>query len=292
MMLRTMMLRTLSARTNRRQTCLRGLRGSRCLRNSAFLLRPAGAVIAAVTLASSVSTGAAFAQAGQTGQTDLGSFAGDTVLFANVTTPGGTFSSPTLAGDRLNFVTDTGFEVRSFNGGPSGAFPLTRSDTLRATVERRGGAFLTELDARVLGGANFIELGGTEATELTRVTADLAFEVTVLEADGVALADPLVLRESATVINLNAVDGAGVSSPEGSLRFDLVAAGLASGFSAGISRIDWEVTVTFSAFSETNTASSLDFAGFDQLVLTVPEPTSGAVLAAAVGFLGLRRRPA
>lgn len=230
--------------------------------------------------------------AGAAAQNDLGTFVGDTVVFEAVSTPGTTFSSPVVNGDLLNFATDSNFQVASFNGGLQGNLPQTRSAALRSVVERRGDASLTELDAQLLGGVNFFALNNVEATTFTRVTADIAFEVAVLEADGVELPAPVLLTGSETVFDLNAVDDADVSSPVGSFRFDLASEALAAGIVGGVTRIDWGVTVTFAAFSESFTASNLDFAGFSELVLTVPEPASGVLMVGVAGLCLVRRRAA
>ncbi len=229
-----------------------------------------------------------------TADTMLGDFTGMNVAFTNVSTPGITFGSPNLLttsdGELLDFSTDNNFAVESKNGGPGDDFPMSRSDTVTSTVEGLDGFTLTELTATVRGGVNFFPIGGTTPTTATRVTADVGFEVLVLAVGGVDLMTPLPLSGSGTAFEVNAVDDAGVRSEEGSYFFDLQAEAAGAGLAAPITRIDWTVTVTFAAESERLTGSRLDFVGYQQLVLAVPEPASGAALTVLVGLVASRRR--
>lgn len=225
--------------------------------------------------------------------TMLGDFSGDNVSYNGVTTPGTTFSSPQLTqNDQLIFAGDSNFEVQSQNGGASSDAPQTASDSVSSVVRAATGRGLTDLNATVASGAAFRSFGGA-VTEDTRVLADVRFDVLVTEVDGAALATPVPLTSSGTAFAYDfvAYEAAGdFGSVSGSFAYDLDDAALAQGISQPITEIDWDVTVSFRAESVSGTFSQLDLTGFEQLVLTVPEPASGVVVAAFGGACLLRRR--
>ena len=223
-------------------------------------------------------------------------FVGEDVVYEDVSSSGTVFSAPTLTGNNLNFATNTSFGARSEGAGANKTSPVvTASTSINSVVSRLGEKAISELSVLVATNAKFTKVGtGATFTRATRVSADVAFSVDVLEAGGVALPAPVTLMGQGNIFDLNAVDDPSASPSSGLYTFDLEAEALAQGIVAPITRIDWGVTVTFKAESEatpsTFTIARTRFVGFDQIILAVPEPGVGLLLAAGGGGLLARRR--
>ena len=106
--------------------------------------------------------------------------------------------------------------------------------------------------------------------------------------------DPIRLMGNGNIYDINAVDNPDGKPDSGRYDFDLATKALGAGIDSPVTKFDWNVLVTFTAESEFDddsaTIAEAKFAGFNKLVLTVPEPGVGVLLVAGGGCLLARRR--
>ena len=219
---------------------------------------------------------------------NYGTFNGDTVIFANVQEDTDVFGAPIVSGDNLIF-TPVDFQVQA-EGGEIELLDATVGFDLIA----QDGFTLDEVNLQETGFYSLIGVGGAT----TSVTAAIAGTVTFIEAGGVAinLANNQA-QFSEIFVQDNLGDGMDILNAwSGDIDVDLsdlaLAAGLSSQQAQNITRATFVIDNQLIATSEDGSVSFIDKKGFDAFVVSVPEPTSAAVILAGAGLLGLRRRSA
>ncbi|MGB5395764.1 MAG: VPLPA-CTERM sorting domain-containing protein [Gammaproteobacteria bacterium] len=216
---------------------------------------------------------ALFFSASHAAPINYGDFSGTSVMYLDVTetanTPGDTeplFSSPTVTGNTLDF-NPKGFAASAGGGGVD-----ITDGQLNFMLRSIAGSAINSV---IISESGDYTLFGT-GSAVTSVLAAASFSyVSVLEVDGVALANPLKLSSSSASFSLDLANNSGAASPWGlSLSVDVNAALTNAGvsFNGGATRLDVALDNILGAISEPSSLALIAKKDFKLEVITEAFP--------------------
>ena len=207
---------------------------------------------------------------------------------SSVTDPGvALFGAPDVDGDTLNF------DNMAFGASSVGGVPDLTDGTLNFTVMAKPNQVIDSIILNEVGDFSLGGLGGAA----TSVSVSAPVIINIKEVDGVSI-NPINLNTMLTFApsdgDWNLLDDGAVNGIwTGSLAVDLEQMLIDAGVSYvdGVTKVSVTLDNTLMAFSEATSASLIAKKDFQGLSVTaIPEPGTLALLAAAAGLYGLRRR--
>jgi hypothetical protein len=224
---------------------------------------------------------------------NYGDFVGPNVMYLDVTeeptkspppVPVSLFGAPTLSGNTLDF-NPVGFKAESSNGG----FAFTDGLLTTTIMTTNANEYISQLWLSEFG--SYSLLGGTPAGTQARVS--IVVQAKVMEVNGVALANPIVLPQTINYVNgglapaTTAFGGMTFQSTGGALIGQPWSANVSFNLAAvpGATKIDLVLDNALLATSEANSFAFIDKKDFQIFNTVVPEP--GTIIMGIAGCLGL-----
>ena len=227
---------------------------------------------------------------------DYGDFTGDNVMYLDVTedtrtSPNALFGAPSIQGDTLDF------DPTSFSAGVSSSTGTSESlivdGQLNFTLMSNDNATgLENLIITESGDYTLAGLGNAQAT--ASVAAPVRW--TILEVDGAPLttpvsgADSLVFTPNGGSYALPGDIGTGVLW-DGELDVDIAAFAAGEGINGLVTKVEFVLDNTLSVAAADGGSASIFKKDFSGVTITVPEPSSIALVGAGLlALLGIRRK--
>ncbi|MEE9405478.1 MAG: PEP-CTERM sorting domain-containing protein [Algisphaera sp.] len=216
-----------------------------------------------------------------------GDFAGTTVNYGNVREDvQGLFGTPTISGDSLSF-TPLEFTAESIDGG----IDFTDGTLAFNVMPTTAGHAISGLTLEESGAFDLVGSG----TDATRVAIAVVFSINVLEVDNAPYVGASQVIHGSTIFEANLIDSPGLGQAwQASAYLDIAALANAQHDITGkITKAAVVLDNKLLAISESGTLAFIDKKNVDAVIITIPEPTTVAIIGlGSLCFVARRRRSA